>query len=206
MLMNPHAQFVLAQRLRRGETTLGDVFAFLSGLYFRGKMAYAPKFARPPRGVPGVWVITTNRGLVNADAKADLPMLEGFSQVGIDAKEPAYALPLAATAQALRERVGAACEVVLLGSIATGKYVDILEAIFGRQLLFPSDFIGRGDMSRGGLMLRHARSGEELPYIAVQGAVRRGTRPPKLDALVRDFVEAEGSAIAESGQKRRRKR
>jgi hypothetical protein len=180
MLMNPRAQFPLAQRLRRGETTLGEVFTFLSGLYFRGKMAYALRFTRPPRGVGGVWVITTNRGLMQADAPIDLPMLESFGQVGIDEGEPAYVLPLTSTAQVLRKRLGKSGEVVLLGSIATGKYVDILQEVYGGRLLFPEDFIGRGDMSRGGLMLRRAAGDEELVYIPVEGAVRRGRRPPKL--------------------------
>ena len=70
--------------------------------------------------------------------------------------------------------------MVLLGSIATGKYADALLEVFGERLLFPSDFVGRGDMSRGGLMLRRVQDGQELPYIPVNGAVRRGKRPPKL--------------------------
>jgi len=74
---------------------------------------------------------------------------------------------------------------VLLGSIASGKYVDVLHAIFGARLLFPSDFVGRGDMSRGGLMLRCASSGDELPYVPVAGAVRHGVRPPRLDPSTR---------------------
>src|SRR5262249_32645808 len=69
---------------------------------------------------------------------------------------------------------------VLLGSIASDKYVELLLEILGQRLLFPVDFVGRGDMSRGGLMLRAARSGTELPYGPVQGAVRRGPRPPRL--------------------------
>ena len=53
---NAQARFELARRLARGHgPPLGEVFAFLSGLYFRGKLAYARAFARPPGGVPGVW-------------------------------------------------------------------------------------------------------------------------------------------------------
>ena len=72
---------------------------------------------------------------------------------------------------------------MLLGSIASGKYVEVLLPIFGERLLFPPSFIGRGDMSRGGLMLRCAASGEELDYIPVAGAIRQGKRPPRLDPL-----------------------
>ena len=75
--------------------------------------------------------------------------------------------------------------MVLLGSIASGKYVEALLPIFGERLLFPPAFIGRGDMSRGGLMLRCAASGEELDYIPVAGAIRQGRRPPRLDPATR---------------------
>lgn len=180
MLLNPAAQFVMAQKVRRGEATLGEVFAFLSGLYFRGKMAYTSAFAQPPGRVAGGWVITTNQGLLPSSTLADLAMLQSFSTVPIDAENPAYRVPLEKTAEALRKRIKPACEVVLLGSVATGKYVDLLLNIFGDKLLFPADFVGRGDMSRGGLMLRSAAAGEELDYIPVLGAVRKGKRAAKL--------------------------
>ena len=35
-------------------------------------------------------------------------------------------------------------------------------------------------MSRGGLLLRAARAGDELSYQPVLGAVRRGVCPPRL--------------------------
>jgi hypothetical protein len=84
----------------------------------------------------------------------------------------------------LRE-IGPDCDVVLLGSIASPKYVDVLLAIFGSRLRFPIDFVGRGDMSRGGLLLRQAREGQELEYTPVAGAVLHGARPPKLPPLER---------------------
>ena len=74
---------------------------------------------------------------------------------------------------------------MLLGSIATGKYVDTLTATFGERLLFPEEFVGRGDMSRGGLMLRCAASGMELKYVPALGATRHGPRPAKLPKLAR---------------------
>ncbi|MGH9256065.1 MAG: hypothetical protein ACRD3C_16015, partial [Vicinamibacterales bacterium] len=77
--------------------------------------------------------------------------------------------------------IGPECEVVLLGSVASGKYVDLLVPIFGRQLLFPHLFVGRGDMSRGGLMLRSVAAGLELDYVPLEGAVRHGPRPPRLE-------------------------
>jgi len=71
--------------------------------------------------------------------------------------------------------------VVLLGSVATGKYVDILSPLLGGRLCYPASFIGRGDMSRGGLLLRSVEAGTELDYVPIEAGVRpRGKRPPKL--------------------------
>jgi len=55
---------------------------------------------------------------------------------------------------------------VLLGSIATPKYLEPLNEVLGPRLHVPQEFIGRGDMSRGALMLRCAAEGHELTYIA----------------------------------------
>jgi hypothetical protein len=55
--------------------------------------------------------------------------------------------------------------------------------MFGPRLHFPADFVGRGDMSRGGLMLRCVTEGRELEYAPILGATRRGARPPKLARL-----------------------
>ena len=63
---------------------------------------------------------------------------------------------------------------MLLGSIATPKYVEPLLGVFGERLLFPSEFAGRGDMSRGGLMLRCARENVPLTYVPVATAERHG--------------------------------
>src|SRR5438552_2421090 len=75
--------------------------------------------------------------------------------------------------------------IVLLGSIATPKYVDPLLEIFGERLLFPAEFAGRGDMSRGGLMLRCVSAGVQLTYVPLASAARHGPKPPKLAALAR---------------------
>ena len=182
LVLREEARFDLAERLRRPEgAPLGEVFSFLSGLYFRGKLTYARAFAPPPAGVPGVLVITPNEGLIAADEPVTITRLRRFARVSIDAAEPRYRRPLARHARALAERLGSECEIVLLGSIATGKYVDVLGKVFGARLRFPGDFVGRGDMSRGGLLLRCAREGRELEYRPVAGASRHGKRPPKLE-------------------------
>jgi hypothetical protein len=179
MLVRPGATSELAIRLRDGGAPIGEVFSFLSSLYFRGKLAYAQRFA----GSDDVLVITPGRGLVPADSSITMRDLRGFARVRIDAAERRYVRPLRADAQALRARLPRGADVVLLGSIATPKYVDVLTSVFGRSLLFPGQFVGRGDMSRGGLLLRAASAGTELDYQPVDGAVRRGPRAVKLAAL-----------------------
>jgi hypothetical protein len=108
--------------------------------------------------------------------------LERYASVRIDVAEARYRRPLARDVRSLAAAASAS-EFVLLGSIATGKYVDVLVEAFGERLLFPGDFVGRGDMSRGGLLLRCARAGVELPYVPVRGATRHGARPPRLERL-----------------------
>jgi hypothetical protein len=181
LLRREGARFDLALRLREPEgVALGEVFAFLSGLYFRGKLAYARAFARPPEGTSGALVITSNAGLVPADRPVTLATLRGYGRVAIDAAEPRYRRPLLRDASRLARLAGPGAEVVLLGSIATGKYVEPLLEVFGPRLLFPPEFVGRGDMSRGGLLLRHAREGRELSYRPVGVSERHGPRPPRL--------------------------
>ncbi len=182
IIMSERAQFDLARRLRsENRPTLGEVFTFLSGLYFRGKLAYANVFAQPAPKTSGVLVITPNSGLVPATTPIGIEDLREFGTVDIDENDPRYRAPLERDIKKLAKKLTADCEVVLLGSVATGKYVDILLAHFGERLRFPADFVGRGDMSRGGFLLRCAVDRNELPYIPVAGAVRKGKRPAKLE-------------------------
>ncbi|HKD19478.1 MAG TPA: hypothetical protein VKG23_16615 [Thermoanaerobaculia bacterium] len=181
ILLREEARFELALAVRSREgAPLGEVFAFLSGLYFRGKLAYATRFA------PGAaYVITASSGLVPPDARVRHGDLRRHARVPIDASADAFRRPLERDARRLRSQLDPDGEVVLLGSIATDKYVATLLEAFGPRLLFPPDFVGRGDMSRGGLLLRAARAGRELTYAPVAGAVRHGKRPPKLDPATR---------------------
>ena len=173
--MNPNAEFPLAKALREPEgVELGEVFTFLSGLYFRGKLAYARAFGAE------MLVITTERGLVSPSTRVTRSDLCAFAEVDIGRGDDRYLGPLRRDVALLAQREG---EVVLLGSIATGKYSDTLADALGERLVFPREFVGRGDMSRGGLLLRQVREGRELDYIPVVGAVRHGARPPKLTPL-----------------------
>ena len=188
MVMNELAEFELAVRLRREGAALGEVFSFMSGLYFRGKAAYSSAFAAPPPGVPGSLVITAGRGLLPPETLISFGDLLEIADVPVDLSDPRYRDALERDALRLCGDISADCEVVLLGSIATSKYLEPLVAIFGSRLLFPSEFAGRGDMSRGGLMLRCARDGVELDYVPACSALRRGRRPPKLPKQSRVIV------------------
>lgn len=189
MVMSPVAQFSLARQLRTAQgAPLGDVFSFVSGLYFRGKLAYARRFAQPPDPddpviAGGVLVITPNAGLRSADTAITVDSFTAFAGVDIDLRNAVYRTPLEQSARALLDAVGPDCDVVLLGSIASGKYVEVLRPIFGNKLVFPPAFVGRGDMSRGGLMLRCVMAGLELEYAPIAGALRHGQRPPKLEPI-----------------------
>jgi hypothetical protein len=185
MILNDRAQFELARKLRsKNGAPIADVFTFLSGLYFRGKIAYATAFARPARGTPGALVITPTRGLIDTRARICLGDLREFAAVDIHEDDPRYRLPIERDARRLASKLSTESEVILLGSIATGKYVEVLLANFGDRLRFPSEFVGRGDMSRGGLMLRCAADDQELSYIRVAGAIVNGKRPPKLPSRI----------------------
>src|SRR6266705_5837397 len=180
-ILSDRAEFELARKLRgKNGVPIAEVFTFLSGLYFRGKIAYATAFARSARGTSGVFVITPTRGLIDARTRIHLDDLREFAEVDIHEDDPRYRMPIERDARHLATKLSTESEVILLGSIATGKYVDVLLANFGERLRFPADFVGRGDMSRGGLMLRCAADRQELPYIPMAGAIVNGKRPPKL--------------------------
>ena len=168
LILGDTAQSPLAQRLRGEGAPLGEVFSFISGLYFRGKLAYARAHADPPPGVPGIMVITAARGLVSPDKVVTLEELCEISSVPVASTESRYRIPLERDARALSAAMGEDCEAVLLGSIATPKYVVPLSGLFGARLVFPSEFVGRGDMSRGGLLLRCVREGSQLEYSRVE--------------------------------------
>ena len=185
MVLNDQARFELALRLRAGRASVADVFSFVSGLYFRGKSVYSQTFAVPPNGLSGAFVITPDRGLIGAETIVTLAELREMGNVPVDCAEERYRVPLEREARGLSEAAGPDCEFVLLGSIATPKYTDPLLSVFGSRLLFPADFVGRGDMSRGGLLLRCAQAGQELEYVPVMNAVRHGPRPARLPKLRR---------------------
>jgi hypothetical protein len=164
---------------------LGAVYAFMSALYFRGKLAYAMAFApADPRGAPGVLIIVPGQGLLPPDRLVTTKDLKAFGRVPVDQQDARYIEPLMRDLRGLQSVLRDTDRVVLLGSIATGKYVDPMLEVFASRLWFPREFVGRGDMSRGGLLLRSAAAGTELEYIPVQGTVRTGPRAQRLDEVL----------------------
>ena len=168
----------LTARLANGGAPIGEVFTFMSSLYFRGKLAYATRF-----GGGRAYVITPGRGLLPADVLIRVEDLRQMAGVAVDEALPAFREPLVRDARAIADNLEPADRVVLLGSVATNKYVGPLLDVFGDRLYFPSTFAGRGDMSRGGLLLRSARAGTPLDYVPLRGAVRHGPKPPRLPRL-----------------------
>ena len=185
--LRPDSTLPIAQQLRAGTLELGAAFAFFSGLYFRGKLAYAQKFAAGGTpDAPSTLVITPTRGLMSPHERVTPELIREFATVDVALDDLRYRGPLERDLKLLARNLAATEKVVLLGSVASGKYVDLLLPLLGDRLRYPTAFIGRGDMSRGGLLLRCVDSGEELDYEPLSAGVRpRGPRPPKLDPLTR---------------------
>jgi len=142
---------------------LGEVYSFLSSLYFRGKLAYAQAFGRPPAGLCKAFVITPGEGRRDPAESVTIDRLRRYGDISIKAGEPRYLGPLRRDAEALRT-LAEGCRIVLLGSVASSRYVEPLLDVFGERLFFPPAFVGRGDMSRGGLLLRSVTEKRELAY------------------------------------------
>lgn len=181
MLLNPKAPFPLARKFREEGVTLADAFTFTSGLYFRGKISYARHFASANRR-DIVRVITSNAGLADPDTRVGPREIEAYGETEIDPTDPKYFEPLRRDAQRLAKRTGNG-PVILLGSIATPKYRHVLLDVFGERLFFPAEFVGRGDMSRGALLLRAVEANEELTYASVHDAVFTGKRATRVSEI-----------------------
>lgn len=177
-LASPRAKFDAAVRYRsEAGVPIADAFAFMSALYFRGKIAYARHFAVPSPviGGDGIFVITSGYGLVPPDWRINEERMKRMKKVDVDASSRSYTKPLREHAKALAQALESDPEavVVLLGSVATGKYVDVLRPILGERLRFPKVFAGLGDMARGGLMLRAVRADRELEYTTLDAPRHR---------------------------------
>ncbi|HEY4050031.1 MAG TPA: hypothetical protein VGM27_24480 [Acidobacteriaceae bacterium] len=178
--MSDRSPLDLAKQLRQEGAPIGELFSFMSGLYFRGKWAYARAFAKAPAILASSYVITASAGLLPPETHVTIEQLHEICAGDVDPGNPHYRTPLDRDLRRLSEMATPNCQFVLLGSIATTKYVEPLLETLRERLFFPAEFIGRGDMSRGGLLLRCVSAGTELTYVPVGTAVRHGPRPPKL--------------------------
>ncbi len=181
ILTSDKANFELAVKFREGSATIGEIYSFISGLYFRGKMAYATAFGAASPQSLSAFVIVPGLGLLPPETVFSPEQLRGTAQIDVDEDNPAHHNALLAAAASLDRATGRQCSFVLLGSVASGKYTTALLKVLDHRLLFPAEFVGRGDMSRGGIMLRSAASRQELTYIPVSGAQLRGPRPARLN-------------------------
>lgn len=178
-LTSPRAQFEAARHYRSPEgVTVEEAFTFMSSLYFRGKITYARHFASPPPELElgsvddGILVIAPGFGLVPPSWRLTPARMKKLRRTPVDLDNPSYCRPMRTHAGQLRE-IAPNSRVVLLGSVATGKYVDLLLPVFGDRLLFPREFAGAGDMKRGGMLLKAVREGEELEYVTLDAPRRR---------------------------------
>ena len=121
-IVSPRASFDSAVRLRQGDAPIGEVFSFVSGLYFRGKLTYASAFARMTETVAddslagrGVLIITSSAGLRAPDTPVTIDALRRFASENVDAANAMYRAPLVRSAEALAREIGPDCDVVLLG-------------------------------------------------------------------------------------------
>jgi len=180
MLCGGKGRSELARRLKETGVPLGELFSFMSALYFRGKLAYAAAFANPPAALPGILIITPACGLLRPETVTTLADLRGMTSASVKHTNPLFREPLERDARLVLRHLGADGRVILLGSVATPKYVEPLLAIFGERLEFPRDFAGLGNMSRGALLLRSSRNRDELQYAQLSGTVVGRPAPAKV--------------------------
>ena len=187
---SPRAKFDAARMYQSPEgVPIALAFAFMSSLYFRGKIAYALQFG----GVEGTRIITPGFGLVPPDWRLTQERMKTMSKIEVDATIAKYRKPLERDAKELAASLPVDAQVVLLGSVASGKYVDILWPAFGDRLVFPAMFAGLGDMSRGGLLLRAARANRELEYTSLHAPRHRDRNDPVEAA--REWARSVGHAM-----------
>jgi hypothetical protein len=180
---SPNAKFEAARLYRSPEgVPIAMAFAFMSSLYFRGKIGYALHFAAPSPAIGGygIYIIAPGFGLVPPDWRLTPERMKVMAKTPVDAAKRNYRKPLEEHARELAAKLEPEARVVLLGSVASGKYVDILWPIFKHQLRFPTAFAGLGDMSRGGLMLRAVRAGRELEYTTLDAPRHRTSGDGKI--------------------------
>lgn len=163
LLTSAQARFPAAARYRQGGLTIGEAFAWISSLYFRAKLHYARRFGSLATG-SAVLVIAPGFGLVPEDWPLSSDRWRRLRRVPVDPRRPAFRRPLATACDELRQRLSADDRIVFLGGLSAERYLSVLGPALGPHLLIPRDFVSRGQMQRGSLLLRAIRDDEELVY------------------------------------------
>jgi hypothetical protein len=115
-LTSPRAKFELAQQYRTEEgVAIADAFAFMSALYFRGKIAYARAFA----ATDSIFVITPGYGLVPPDWRITEERMKRMRRTDIDVASRNYVRPLREHARELAANCGDDARVGRRGGVAT---------------------------------------------------------------------------------------
>jgi hypothetical protein len=162
-------------RLKGEGVELGEVFAYVSSLYFRGKLAYGDAFGNAPSGSSGAYIITPSAGLMFPKTKVRLEELRAICSTEVNANNEQFCRPLENDIRRLREKCNGS-RFVLLGSIATPKYVEPLMRVLEGDLFYPSAFVGLGNMSRGALLLQCVRTQVELDYVRPESTAKHSKR------------------------------
>lgn len=178
-LLAPEPRSPVATQLASADgMPLGQIFTYLSGLYFNGKLTYARHYSTPPPslGRTGIYIITMTDGILTPEHRIGLDDLQRYAAAEKQTEDGRRALET--SARALAETIGPRCDVVFMGSVASDKYTAIIEPVFGRRLLFPPELVGRGQLGRGALLFRCVRENRELDYVPLADLVDRGRSAP----------------------------
>ncbi len=135
-LLHSTAPSELAVRLRQSGVRLGDVYQHISSLYFRGKLSTHQVSAIPLSRLRACRYIT-GTGLMLPETLIRFDEFRQLSAISIDASNERYRQSLIADLMRLREMAGVHVDIILLGSIATSKYVDPIANVFGERVLVP---------------------------------------------------------------------
>src|SRR5207253_9967168 len=116
-LMCDSAESELSSRLRGPGAPLGEVFSFISALYFRGRLAYATRFAQAPPAVDRAFVITACGGLITPETMVTRERLRDISTNSIDLMNQLDRRLFDRDSRSLSHLVRSDCQRVLLGSV-----------------------------------------------------------------------------------------
>lgn len=130
MLFREGADFALARRLREDRATIGEIYSFISGLYFRGKLMYADTFrAAAPPGMPPALVIVPGAGLIPSQTIVSAAQLRAIAEISVDEDNPRFRDPLTEAARLLDEHAQQGCSYVLRAQSTRLRFCNSSETV-----------------------------------------------------------------------------